>query len=323
MKMKKWFCLALSILMLLSLAGCGAATAKDFAIAETYASNGNAPMDMDYSAEAPMSPATAGNPLPQARKWIVTVDIRTETEDMDALLEHIGQQIAGLNGYIERQDIHNGSTYSNRRYRSASLTIRIPAEQADSFTSRVGEVSNVVSHNKQLEDVTLNYVATESRMKALQAEEARLLELMTQAETMADLLEIESRLTDIRYELERVTSQLRVYDNLVDYATINLHIEEVQEYTPVAEKTIWQRIGDGFMESLEGIGNFFVELFVFLLVGLPYFLLIGAVVFVIVLLCKRSARKRRAKRAACPPPYQPYPPQNYPAAPPAQKNPEE
>ena len=325
MKMKKWLCIFLSILMLATLAGCGAATeaAKDYAISETFASNGSAPMDAGYGAEAPMSSVESSNSAPEARKWIVTVNIRTETEDMDALLAQISQQIQTLNGYVENQNIYNGSTYANRRYRNATLTIRIPADQVDSFAAGVGEVSNVVSHNKQLEDVTLSYVATESRMKALQTEEARLLELMAKAETMSDLLEIESRLTDVRYELERVTSQLRVYDNLVDYATINLSIEEVQEYTPVAEETLWQRISTGFVSSLKGIGNFFVELFVFLLVGLPYFALIGGVIFLIVWLCKRSARKRRAKHAACPPPYAPYPVQNYPNVPPVQKNPEE
>lgn len=318
MKIKKRFCMFLSILMLLVFTGCSASNemATDSAVTNGFKG------DYSYSTEqgspevAPdMTGNSSGTSIPEGRKWIVTVDMRAETEDLNALLEQINQHVADLNGYVEDQNIYNGSTYASRRYRYANLTIRIPADQADSFTTQMGSLSNVVSHNKRLDDVTLSYVATESRMKALQAEEARLLELMGKAETMSDLLAIESRLTDVRYELESVTSQLRVYDNLVDYATINLNIEEVQEYTPVAEETLWQRISSGFMDSLKGLGNFFVELFVFLIVSLPYLAFIAAIVVVIVWLCKRSAKKRRAKRAACPPPvYPPYPPKDSPPA---------
>jgi hypothetical protein len=135
-------------------------------------------------------------------------------------------------------------------------------------------------------------------MLALQTEETRLLELMAKAETMSDLLEIEARLTDVRYELERVTSQLRSYDDLVNYATIYLNIEEVKEYTPVAEKTRWQKITDGFVKSLKGVWNGALDFFVWLIVNLPYLLVIGAVAFVVVFLIRRAAKKRKARQPA-------------------------
>ena len=104
-------------------------------------------------------------------------------------MEALNGKISGLGGYVEDQDSYNGSMYSSRRYRSASLTVRIPAERVDEFTEEMSGIANVVSTNLSREDITLSYVATESRVKALQTEEARLLELMEQAETMADLLE--------------------------------------------------------------------------------------------------------------------------------------
>ncbi len=332
MRVRKWFAITLSLLLVLSLVACSGASMET---SDSYYSNGDVTEDylfqsssVDRAPESPMSPAETEKDqtqLPEGRKWIVTVDMRAETEDMDAMLDQIHARVAELGGYLEDSNVYNGSNYGGRRYRYANLTIRVPADQADNFTSHVGSISNVVSNNKRLDDVTLTYVATESRMKALQVEEARLLELMEKAETMSDLLEIEARLTDVRYELERATSQLRVYDNLVDYATINLNIEEVQEYTPVEEeKTLWQRIGDGFMDSLKGLGSFLLEVLVFLITKLPYLLLFGGIVFLIVFLCRRSAKKRRAGRPVYPvqPPYPvPHP---YPMQPPApQPNPPE
>ena len=156
-------------------------------------------------------------------------------------------------------------------------------------------MANVVSQNLRREDITLKYVATSSRITALETEEARLLELLSKAETMEDLLEIEARLTDVRYELENHASQLRLYDNQIDYATIYLYIEEVQEYTPVEEPGFFQRIQTTFSGSLEGLGDGFVDITVFLVGNSPYILVFAAMAFVIFKLIHRSKIQVRKK----------------------------
>lgn len=302
MKARKWISLLICVVLALGLlSGCGAKSsgsyemAHDMAMAETWAA-AEAPMAANGSPSLTDSGASTTS-VPQNRKWIITVNMDAETEDLDALLESVAVQIEALGGYVEDQRITNGSRYSTSRYRSASMTVRIPAGDVDSFTQEVAGVCNVVRSSKSLEDVTLTYVATESRMKALQTEEARLLELMEQAETMADLLEIEARLTDVRYELESVTSQLRTYDNLVDYATIYLGIDEVKEYTPVEEETLWQRISGGFVRSLKGLGETLLDLAVWLIVNLPYLVVFAGIVWVVIVIIRRIKRKNPVKKA--------------------------
>ena len=299
MKTKKYVSLLLCALLLMGLfTGCGSSS-KAMTSAASY--------DMAVAEEAPAAMNAAGGTLtdsgvsgstvlPESRKWIVTVYLSAETEDLDALMENLDEAIAGLNGYVEDQSVYNGSTYSSRRYRNASLTIRVPAEDVDQFTQQVAGIANVVSKETNRQDVTLNYVATESRMTALQTEESRLLELMAQAETMSDLLEIEERLTDVRYELESVTSQLRLYDNQIDYATIYLSLSEVQEYTPVEEPTLWERISGGFRSSLKDLGDGAVDLLVWIIVSSPYLVILAAVIVVIVLLVKRGRKRGKAKK---------------------------
>ena len=303
--MKKMTAILVTLCMLAALlAGCGGASkstqAFDAAAAVPAEAANGAYYDMESakSEDGGLTGDTDSTVLPEGRKWIITVNMSAETEDLDALMEALNGKISGLGGYVEDQDSYNGSMYSSRRYRSASLTVRIPAERVDEFTEEMSGIANVVSTNLSREDITLSYVATESRVKALQAEEARLLELMEQAETMADLLEIESRLTDVRYELENRASQLRLYDNQVDYATIYLSIDEVQEYTPVEEPTVWERISGGFVSSVKGVGNGLLDLLVWVLAKSPYLVILGGVtVGVVVLIKKRKARKA-AKKAA-------------------------
>lgn len=303
--MKKLMCLVLCLLMTAGLlAGCGGANYKTEAAAPmTMNSAMGAPMEyaeeeiaMDSAAALTEgSGGSTANTPPQSRKWIITVYLEAETEDLDTMTAALEEHISALDGYTEDQSIYNGSSYANRRYRYANLTIRIPAEQVDAFTQAVSGIANVVSKEKNLEDITLTYVSTESRMKALQTEEARLLELLAQAETMSDLLEIEARLTDVRYELESVTSSLRVMDNQVNYATIHLNISEVQEYTPVEEPTIWERIRDGFKASLEGVGEGAVDFIVWLIIASPY-ILVWTVIALLVIFVLRKWKKNPFKR---------------------------
>ena len=302
--MKKYLSLLLSLVLLAALlAGCGSA-------ASSTASYDRDVVEYAVSDEAAMAPAegaalknaaadTGSTALPENRKWIVTVNLTAETDDLDALRSALDEKIAALNGYVEDQSVNNGSAYqSSRRYRSANLTIRIPADSIDGFLQDVGGIANIVRQNKSIEDVTLNYVATESRLKALETEEARLLELLAQAENMSDLLEIEARLSEVRSELENYASQKRLYDNQIDYATVYLAIEEVQEYTPVEEPTLWERISKGFRDNLEGVGDDLLDVLVWFIVSLPYLVVFAVVITIIVLVVKRIRHRRVARKAA-------------------------
>lgn len=292
MKTRKRLSLFLTLVLLCGLlAGCGASSKSTSSM--EYAA---AAPEEGYDSAASISLTSAGSDgssaVPENRKWIVTITLSAETEDLDGLLGALDEKIASLNGFVEDQYIYNGSSYSSRRYRSASLTIRIPAEDADSFTDAVSGLSNVMSIEKNMEDITLTYTSTESRLAALETEEARLLELMEQAETMADLLEIEERLTEVRYQLENAASKLRTYDNKIDYATIYLDIEEVQEYTPVKEPTTWERIRDGFQSSLKGLWESLVDIVVWLIVASPYLVVYGGIAVVIILVVRSHQKKK-------------------------------
>ena len=303
--MKKMLALCLSLCLLLSFAGCAAKSApmEEMKPGANYGSyggiyDGAADMEMEMSQSAPAEKPAAGNTGSagvQNQKLIRTMTLETETEELDTLLASLSQKISALGGYVENKNVRNGSASATKRYRYANLTIRVPVDQLDAFVEHVSDASNVVHYSENAKDITLSYVATQSRIIALETEQTRLLELLAKAENMTDLLQIEQRLTDVRTELEQVTSQLRLYDNLVDYGTIELSVTEVQEYTPVAEKTTWQRIAEGFVDSLEGIWDGAVEIFVWVLANSPYLVLFGGIGTVVVIFLRK--RKKQVKKA--------------------------
>ena len=289
------------------LGGCGSKNLSmepDIARSDMYAED-SISYEMAMAAPAAMSGAgsnaksaadTASIPLPEHRKWVITMSLTAETENLADAMGLLAEKIQASGGYVESQSI-SGTAVNSGRSPSAYITVRIPAEQLDSFVEDVSGMTNVVSSSRYVEDITLRYTDTEGRVKALQTEEARLLELMEQAETMSDLLEIEGRLTEVRYQLENYTSTLRLYDNQVDYATLDLTLREVARFTPPEKQGFWEKVTSGLADSIVDLGQGMVDVTAWVLIELPYLVLVGLLGWLVVLLTRRSIKKRRAKKA--------------------------
>ena len=230
------------------------------------------------------------------RKLIKTVSMDAETEQYDDLLTAIEEKLTALGGYTENRQ--TGSYGKTRRW--SEMTIRIPSESLSGFVAHVTENANVLSTSEETVDVTLQYSDTEAKIAALETERTRLMELLAEAGNLSEILEIEARLSDVTYELERYESRKRGYDNQITYATVHLRIEEVEVLTPMEEPTVWTRIRDGFRESLDGVGDGFVDLFVYLVAGSPYLVVFGAVLALIIFIARKQSRKAQKTRQSPP-----------------------
>lgn len=234
----------------------------------------------------------------RSRKLIKTVELEMETKEFERMMSELETQIQDLGGYIENLETYNGSSYSSHRSsRWANLTIRIPETALSGFLQNMSEIGNVVRRSDSVEDVTLSYVDMESRRDTLKAEQERLLELLEQAETVEDMIALEERLSNVRYGLESMESQLRTIDNQVDYSTVYLNLSEVKELTPVEEKTDLQRITEGFADSLKDIGNGIKESAIWFVIHIPYLVIWVAVIAALVLILRKRRKKRREKKA--------------------------
>lgn len=230
--------------------------------------------------------------LSTGRKLIRTVELRVETATYDRLIEDVEAQTALVGGYTESVNA-DMRYYSASRY--ATLVIRVPVDRLDDLVNTLGELSNVVYRSENQRDITTTYVDTESHRDALRIEQERLLSLLEKAESLTDVLEIESRLTDVRYELESIESQLCLYDNQVDYATVTLYIEEVSVLTDTQEKGFWQKIGDGFLNSLKRVWSGAKSVFSYTIIALPYLLVLAVFATLALIIVRLCVKKRRAR----------------------------
>lgn len=304
--MKRLFALTLALLLLLT--GCGAKSESAMEQAAPAATMAMPEAAMEEYAEEEVlydeSAAETGSStvMPENQKLIRTVYMDAETQSMTDLLEWMDARVAALGGYYEQKSVYRrGSRDDGSFYHSGDFMIRIPAENLDQFVAQVGDNANVTSTSESTENVTLTYVSTQSRVEALETEQKRLLELLENAETMEDLLTIEARLTDVRWELENYASQLRVLDNQVDYSTIHLSVWEVDEPTVIVERTVWQKIGDGFSENAGDMWDGLVNFFIWLITAIPYLIplaLIGGAFWLAFRLAKKLKIKKKTKKSA-------------------------
>ena len=279
----RWKLAAALLSTTIMMTGCGSSsgysdTSGAVANSKAYTDGGS---DF-YSESAVSEDASADNTASTAiqetnRKLIKTVNMTVETEDYDGLLNTLDKKIAELGGYTEYF-----STQGNGSNRYGSMTIRIPKEKLDTFLEMVEGVSNITYRQENVEDVTLDYVDVESRKKMLETEQQRLLELLETAESLT----IESRLTEVQYELDSKESQLRTYDNQIDYSTVYLDIDEVVRYTPQEQKGTWERISTGFKENLYSVGNGIKNFFIQFIIHIPSIVVFLAMVGILALIVR-------------------------------------
>lgn len=221
-----------------------------------------------------------------SRKLVRTFDINGEVQDFDGFMAWIEKAVGDAGGYMQESsnDRQNEHKYFNG-------VIRIPDSGADAFIDGVAGIVNVRTQSVTTDDITLKYSDTKASVESLRIEQQTLQDMLAKAEAVSDIIQIQDRLSYVRQSIESYESALKLMDNQVDYATINLYVSEVATYTEPIPDTWWGRATKGFVSNCEGVIHFFQELGLFVFVNIPWFVILGCVV-VIILLATRKARLR-------------------------------
>lgn len=297
---KKVEAFLMAVMLMMMTAGCG--NSSKMAADERATVSSGAELDGEYSwdtDETADTGVTSENGLEaqveNGRKLIRTVSLSLETKEFDSVLTNLSTKTTELGGYIETSSV-NGNSYSHHSTRYASYVIRIPADKLNEFVEVVSELGNVTQKNESVEDVTLRYIDVESHKKALETEQERLLELLSKAENIEEILTIESKLSDIRYEIENYESQLKTMDNQIDYSTVSVYIDEVERVTDTGEKGFFEEIKERFGNSLYIVARGIRGLVIGILGSLPILIVCGGVIAVVVIVVRKILKKRNMRK---------------------------
>ena len=329
-KRKRVFTFIISMIAVLSLAACSASAGSGMSGEEksaAYESTGSydAPY-AEYEEELAVEPAEAAEwdssadsaladtgtgfaspdqiPNPSA-KMIYTASLDMQTLNYDESLEKILAAIRSAGGFIESQTEGNNNygwyyEEDNSDDRYANITARIPSSGFDSFVDSLEEMGQVTGKSVNAENITQQYYETEASVEALEIERDRLLEMMDKAETIEDMIAVENRLTEVERTLSSYKTDLSYMDKSVEFSTVYIYLDEVQEYTEEPPESFSQRLVFSIKDSLKGFGRGMQNLLIGLIYLLPFLLVIAAVAVVIVLIVRKVSKshpERAAKRA--------------------------
>ena len=302
---KKVLACVLSGILAVSIFGCGSKSMMATESAMENAAYDDMAYDSGYDTtesasaeEAGSGAVTSENGIEEVqetdRKLIRNVNLSLQTKEFDTVLENMSQKVKDLGGYIQDSSVWGSSSdYSSSR--SASYTLRIPSDKLDEFIDVVETLGNVTYKNESVDDVTLRYVDVDSHKKALETEQERLLALLEKAENVEDIITIENRLSDVRYELENYESQIRLLDNQIDYSTVYVDISEVSRVTDTGKQGFFEEVASRFSDSvyvvLMGLRGFAIGI----LGSLPILVVWGVILAVVVILLRKFVFKKSKK----------------------------
>lgn len=218
-------------------------------------------------------------------KIIYTARLTLETKDYDAARAALEQALADAGGWMENS---SESSYDDSS-RSLSMTLRVPAENYESFLTAAGQAASLVNRSESADDVTAQYTDVAGRIANLEGQRDRLRELQASAGTLSDLLDIEAQLSDVQYQLESWQSQLDWYDDQIASCTVTVSLREVETYTPTGE-TFLERLGAAFAEGWQNFVAGLASIAVVLAGLWPVVVIVAAVVAAVVIVRIRRRR---------------------------------
>lgn len=289
----------------------GQETNRDIAAeAKDSAASGEAenPQEADMKSDEGGEPSITGvggntesisNAILSERKIIRNANVSLEVENFDVAYGKINSMISAF-GFVQETNIRADKVKIDSKtklIKSGSIVVRVDKGKFDKVMNGLYELGDVVNENRYIDDVTYNYFDTESRLRLLKFEEGRLEEYLHKLTEPDMIFKTESRLTDIRHEIEGLTGTLKKWDDLIKLSTITINMFERNTAAGAlpAEMGYGQRLLNNFLDSISGVVKFCGELLILVVQALPALALIVVFVFLGIRIFRKVKDKKENK----------------------------
>lgn len=159
-----------------------------------------------------------------------------------------------------------------------TVTLRIPSERYSSVLERIGELGRVTAIDESTSDVTDQLVDLGSRITSMRTSVDRLRTLLAEADSVADLISVESELTRREADLDSLLARQAQLKDLVSLSTVTVTIEAVAESAATEDEPERSAFARGLADGWKALSEFGAWLAVLAGSLLPFspLILIGA-----------------------------------------------
>lgn len=276
------------LLAALILAACGSASSND-----KLSGGAGAPMEMpapmmdaarpQETAKQASSEGGAAAPTSVERMVLKNAQVSIVVADVEARMKQIELMAQRMGGYVVSSNLYQSYAAENVYVPEGQVTIRVPAEQLDAALEEIKkDAAEVKSESVSGEDVTAQYVDLQSRLKNLEAAEAQLEEIMKQATTTEDVINVFNQITYYREQIELVKGQMKYYEESAALSSVTVQIIAAEKEKPL-EIGGWRLSGTAreaaqdLVYFYQGFTRFLIRFFIFILptlvtIAIPFYL---------------------------------------------------
>ena len=212
-----WLC-SLVVLMV-AVAACGGVSTTG------GGSNASTPLNAQHNNQAQAKKSTAGG---TQQYLIKTLNITMEVKDTQRVATDLQTWVSAADPLSTAESIQYEQVGDNAY--NVTMTFSVQASlypRIESYLNTYPAQHNgrLISTNKTTQDVTGDYVDTQSRLKNLRAEQSRLLTLLSHASVLGDILSIDQRLTDVEGQIEQIEAHLNQLNGQTTFYNITLSLQ--------------------------------------------------------------------------------------------------
>jgi uncharacterized coiled-coil protein SlyX len=283
------------------LIGCSSEVEQSSKVANpnmAFNSTESAQTDSMAKPQSGLHPTSASDKLPPTpqvtKKMIYTAKINVTVKDYKTAKTKLEELVQQHDGYMV-----NSSEKSNKAIRG-NFTFRIPQTEFDPFIKDIPKLTDSAPPSIEIDgnDVSEEMVDLESRLKAKQAMENRLLDFMKKASKTEDLLDISNQLNLTQEQIEQIKGRLNYLNNKVDFSTVHISMEQTVVSPTPPDQSLGKQMVESFLVSISRLGAFGESLLIFLSGAIPVLLVLGVIGVPIYLLMRRFSRKTHNRDAS-------------------------
>ena len=208
----------------------------------------------------------AANYTDAERKLIKRANVSVRVENLAAADDSVTALLKKYDAYAASTNIEENSRY---------YSLRVPVNYYDIFLAETGGMGRLINRYESTEDVTLRYYDLEGRLATKKELLKTFQAYLGKAKTIEEILSVETRISELQYDIEGTGIQLRNLANRVDYATIDLHLLGPVTSAPHRGFTFGERVKQlfgGFGGFLSTVAMVLIGIVIY---GIPILLLLG------------------------------------------------
>ena len=207
------------------------------------------------------------------KKIIKDGRIGLKVTDLEKTKTRIDTLVRSFGGYYANENFNNTDWES-----SYNLKIRLPFSNFEKFIAVVESgIGEILYKGIDARDVTDQFIDLETRLETKRNYLQRYNDLLKQAKTIKEILDIEEKIRVLEEEIDSTTGRLKYLRDLVDYSTLDLTISKRKDfrYNPVDRDKFSERLKQSLSKGWLG----FVDFILFLIKVWPFWIIVILLIF--------------------------------------------